>query len=539
MKLKSTICRLGGILGVTAALSMPLFSAVQVLKPLPRVITGLAVFATVSLLPDTAGAKEKVKDSKDKGTPAEQSATKAKRTSTATTAGKIDICHRAGKSGKFVDINVDTSASCAHLGEDLNEDGTATGNSCGTVTGHDGDYYGRCSTLDQATEMQLIGCTGDYLTDVLTAIRAKDEADRIIEEYTDAGLFGGSLDVSTATAIHGDGAGSTDHTVQQWDDHYDRTTIDYFDIQGDLDDLDTIVGSSQLFHIIVANAALSDGAVLEINGVRHTVVEYEKLVADHVAGGDPLRTYMLGDPSEAQVDAGVRKLTSLSLTYDVNALLVGGVMPTDSACVLANDYGPNGEYRNGALLVQAVDANTGTIHATLNHATANLLWEASQYWHWGSSLCYDDASWQSTLTSCLSDGTCMEASKFKKNHVSSEDKIYVCHKAGNSGNHILLNISASAYCAHLGGNHLVDGAPTGAACVPGGHDGDTYLGLVSDFTSEPDCPSAKVDKDTAYSLATTELMDKLDACLEDTQGGGYMGFAESGRISWKQLISSN
>ncbi len=548
MKSPSTSHRFGRLIGLIAALAMPLLPAIQAMKPLPRVVAGVTALVSATLIYDAAYAKKKKKTKKDKGSDDEQSAKKAKRKATSTRTGKIDICHKAGKSGKFVDISVDTSASCAHLGENLNEDGTSAGGNC-TQDGHDGDYYGRCSTADEAVDLQVIGCSGEYLTSLLTAIKEKKEGDKAVEQPADVGLFGGHFDLDTATAIYNDGAGITNEHVHEWDDKNDLTTIDFFNIVGgSFNNVDETFSTSQLFYVTVANAALSTGGVLEINGVRYTVEDYEALVAGHIAGGDPLQKYILGNPSEAQLTAGVRKLTSLSLTFDVNSILVGGLHPTNTGCVKDNDYGPNGEYRNGALLVQAVNSSTGTLHATLHHATANLLWEASVFWHWDPSECYHDANWQTQYDNCLTDGSCISPSKYKKNYTDSNYKIYMCHKAGNSGKYNLLSISKNAYCAHRGAGDVgqeldADGNPTGAACVPPGHSGDSYMGPVSDYAGTgkgkdtvPACPSTTEDVETTYTTVTTELMDKLDDCLDDEKGGGFMGYAETGRISWKQII---
>ncbi len=550
MKTQLTNRRFARVLSIVAVLAMPLAPVIQAITPLPRVVVGVAALVSASLLYEAVYAKSKTKKSKDKGNSANQSASKGNRKAIAYTSGKIDICHKAGQSGKFVDINVDTSASCAHLGEKLNEDGTTAAGSCGVVTGHDGDYYGRCSTLDEAVDLQVIGCTGEYLTSLITAIKNKDEADKAVEESADVGLFGGHIDVATSTTVYGNGLGAFGKYVDAWDDTYDLTTIDFFDINGTLDDIDGIINTSQLFYVTVSNAALSTGGVLEINGVRYTVEEYEGLVANHQAGGDPLQTFMLGDPNEAQITAGVRKLSSLSLTFDVSAILAGGVMPTNDTCVENNNYGPADEYRNGALLVQAINASTGTLHASKYYALTNLLWEATVFWHWEPTECYHNTpDWQTQYDDCVTDGSCLSDSQHKKDFTTSEYKIYMCHKAGNSGNYNLLNISKNAYCAHRGSGDVgqqldADGVATGVACVPSGHTGDSYMGTVASYAGSgkgkdtvPDCSGDVVDKDTTYSITTTELKDKLEDCIDDEKGGGFMGYAETGRISWKQIIS--
>jgi len=98
---------------------------------------------------------------------------------------------------------------------------------------------------------------------------------------------------------------------------------------------------------------------------------------------------------------GTSKLTSLQLSVDPAAIASGGLQPTVTGCVRANDPGPDGEWRNGAITLQAVAIGSdGSIPTDLSMsaggvqgvATADLLWEVTLFWHWDGP-CFDDPDW--------------------------------------------------------------------------------------------------------------------------------------------------
>jgi hypothetical protein len=106
------------------------------------------------------------------------------------------------------------------------------------------------------------------------------------------------------------------------------------------------------------------------------------------------------------------------LSFDAYAILNGDLIPTETGCVRGNKPGAKDEYRNGALVVQALDAsdiNDGftldededvyvsdstSVHATFGHATAGLLWESSMFWHWDGD-CYGEESWEPEYETCV------------------------------------------------------------------------------------------------------------------------------------------
>ncbi len=272
----------------------------------------------------------------------------------------------------------------------------------------------------------------------------------------DPGLLGGHFDLDTASAIYPFGGGTTDAHVHQWDDKNDLTTIDYLDIAGD-EELTEInhaalgIGPDDVFMLTVANNALSPGGVLEINGTSLTVGDYRGLVDRYLAGlllpGETFPLYKLSAPTATEAANGVIELGSLKLSFDAFAILSGDLVPTSTGCVRANDPGALGEYRNGALLLQALDGNSVSggfvydsetqryvsgstaIHSSLGYATDGLLWESTVFWHWDGG-CYGDQDWDDLYESCViqGGGECIRGSKEKKDKGKKKKK-----KGGDDG----------------------------------------------------------------------------------------------------------
>jgi len=144
------------------------------------------------------------------------------------------------------------------------------------------------------------------------------------------------------------------------------------------------------FKIIVANADLSPGAWITINGEEFDVDFY-----DDLAFGS-LPTYVLGG-------VGANSLTSLTVNFDVNAIANCELIPTQTGDVRKNTPGINGEWRSGALTVQYVDVNATTTsflssgdHDVVINEDNGLFYEATYFWHWdGPAYTASDATaWQ-------------------------------------------------------------------------------------------------------------------------------------------------
>jgi hypothetical protein len=261
------------------------------------------------------------------------------------------------------------------------------------------------------------------------------EFDELEELYgDDPGLAGGHFDLDTATQIYALGSGITNKHTHEWDDKTGLTGVDYFNLVGcsvaapkgepspcledpslvatdpSYDHLDsTIPSNTQQFILVVANDRLSTGGVMELNSTSLSVVTYGNLISDAVAGTGTLPVYQLG----ASPPAGVQQLTSLKMNFNRLAILQGGLVGTNTGCVRDNLPGPNGEYRNGALTMQAI-AWDGTqsvaqlIHDDNHYAERDLLWEATIFWHWDPMLCYGQSDWQAQWDACIVEGRIWE-----------------------------------------------------------------------------------------------------------------------------------
>ncbi|HEX4923329.1 MAG TPA: hypothetical protein VFV50_04555 [Bdellovibrionales bacterium] len=199
------------------------------------------------------------------------------------------------------------------------------------------------------------------------------------DDPNDPGLDGGHFDLDTSSRVYSFSQGRTDKHVHEYDDKYNVSFADFFNLNGDgFTKITDRVGATQAFYVIVANAQLSPGAVLEINGVDYPVVDYQNKI---LAGGLGPRTFTLGGPNQ---------LTSLKIKFRADALTTNGLIATQTSCVVSNDPGANGEYRNGALIVQILDAATAKLDTATKTAAVDggLLWEATLFWHKSGAPCY-------------------------------------------------------------------------------------------------------------------------------------------------------
>jgi hypothetical protein len=195
----------------------------------------------------------------------------------------------------------------------------------------------------------------------------------------DAGLLGGHFDLDTSTEVYELGDGDTNKHVHEYDDKHDTLEADFFNLlDSGFDNIQDTINSGQRFVIIVANAQLSPGAILEINGVETQALAYQ-MNANNIN-------------NVYSIDNGATQLNSLKIRFAEDAILNNQLIPTQTGCVVKNDPGANGEYRNGALILQAIDADNLLIDANLGVALNNdaLLWEATIFYHEKGGDCYGE-----------------------------------------------------------------------------------------------------------------------------------------------------
>jgi hypothetical protein len=188
------------------------------------------------------------------------------------------------------------------------------------------------------------------------------------------GIPGGHFDLDTATGTYPLNMGRTDHHVHEYDDKYSVTGVDFFQLlDGKFVEPAEVLSPEQGFKIIVANAALSPGARLSINGQSYSVLDWQK----RTESGD-LPVFSLSGV------AGTQKLESLTLTFDPQKPISSQLIPSVTDLVRRNAPGPGQSYRAGALTIQMIDAKSGQIDPNLGVAmigAPGMLWESTVFWH--------------------------------------------------------------------------------------------------------------------------------------------------------------
>jgi hypothetical protein len=196
------------------------------------------------------------------------------------------------------------------------------------------------------------------------------------------GLVGGHFDVDYSAALYPVDIGTTDGHVHQYDDLFDVAGVDFLDpLHSELQPLADVIEDPDLeFVVIAANPDLSPGARLALDALYDasdpgSFVEVGAYAATPIAA---LPRYTL------------RSLPALGVWFAPDAIASGELVGSETACVRNNTPGPNGEWRNGALTLQAVRADridtdtglsAGGVHGVQVDA-GGLLWEGVVFWHW-------------------------------------------------------------------------------------------------------------------------------------------------------------
>lgn len=235
--------------------------------------------------------------------------------------------------------------------------------------------------LEGVLTMLIDACTGDSDDD-------NDDDDG--DDDGGLGIRHAHFDVDTAHLVYNFNEGETDAHTHEYDEKYDTNIVDYFNIETGgktgssalhniFDPEFGVPNNDELFYIIVGNAPLSQDVQLDINGTLISVLDYQAKV-DAFMNGDmnALEVYSLGSSQ------GATTLTSLKFVVGMDAATVeNGLIPTETKTVRSNTPGPSGEYRDGALLVQAIDVDNMSLNTNLGVAdgTADLYWESTIFWH--------------------------------------------------------------------------------------------------------------------------------------------------------------
>lgn len=212
-----------------------------------------------------------------------------------------------------------------------------------------------------------------------------------------SGLLNGHFDVDTATSgmpYHGgNGAGNgvvTAH-VHEYDKVNSTTTVDFFNLSNAgldqeagtaLDRVQDAIHSSERFYLIVVNSKLNPGTVLEINRENlEYATTYESDQQRVLSSGGKPQVYTLGKPTVK----GDKQLTDLVVAFDPTVDASSLLIPTSPVnCVFPNIPGALGEYRDGALVIQAVSVSNFVQDKYTGAAVApvgGLIWEGIVYNH--------------------------------------------------------------------------------------------------------------------------------------------------------------
>jgi len=294
--------------------------------------------------------------------------------------------------------------------------------------------------------------TDSALINHLTAISPLNPHNPPIDPNDPGGLAGGHFDLDTSSKIYGFNAGFTDGHVHEWDDKNDLTVVNYLDLAGgggnplhEINMPGLGIDKDAVFLLTIANSDLSSGGRLEINSTSIAVTDYERTQLRYLTGKlkdwEAFPAYKLGEPTPTQAAAGVQQLTSLKMSFDTFAILNGKLIPSNTGCVKANKPGKKGEYRNGALMLQALDASdvsggfvhdkdneqyiagSMAIHDFLGYAKRGLFWESTMFWHWDPAECYGDDGWQQAYNDCFQGNlSCVAASADQKGKAGKTKK---------------------------------------------------------------------------------------------------------------------
>jgi hypothetical protein len=176
----------------------------------------------------------------------------------------------------------------------------------------------------------------------------------------DGGISGGHIDVDTDSAAIDDGlGGKTDGHVHEYDDKFDITYVDYFDMEGDgklynVTDVGIVLGTE--FIVLIANADLSPGGDLTIDDKTYNVVKYQRMIHKKLAAWDGVGP-LVDDEGVSLIHkiANLQGSTiGLRSTFDSVAITGGGLHPTNTGCVNGDSSITHGRWRNGALIFHLV-----------------------------------------------------------------------------------------------------------------------------------------------------------------------------------------
>lgn len=146
----------------------------------------------------------------------------------------------------------------------------------------------------------------------------------------------------------------------------DSNSVDLFNISPSISEA---LSSDQNFVVLLVNGKASPSAILQFNGKSISAGDYQSLVDQYLKGNGGLTSYQL---------IGVSQLTGLSIV----APRVSGafnIRTSREELVRLTEFNSNGEYCDGALVLQIVDPKNMIIDPETGLVTSGVLLEMAIY----------------------------------------------------------------------------------------------------------------------------------------------------------------
>lgn len=198
----------------------------------------------------------------------------------------------------------------------------------------------------------------------------------------EGGLAGGHFDLDTSIGIYAAGSGKTNSHTHAYDDTFNVLYADFLKLfgKGDIGIDQGVVDPSKRFVLTLVNADLSPGAIVSINGKLTGAQAFAKEQLAALGSGGKPKVYTIGAPTQP----GDEQLKELRIYFGKDIIAQNGIVQKTPPPVWANQPGPNGEYRAGALTIQALDASNFKIDPKTGSAEVvdgGFLWEGMLFWH--------------------------------------------------------------------------------------------------------------------------------------------------------------
>lgn len=223
----------------------------------------------------------------------------------------------------------------------------------------------------------------------------------------DPGVSGGHFDVDIYY-------GSTNKHTHEYDDIFNVTGVNFLNASDPVFNVSNAIAStSTRFKILISNQRLSPAVNFSFGGSAYANVTTLLTTAGLT---------MASLPSFSRADVGTLKFNMPKNAFEAKDWGTGevrvGLHPTQTGCVrngwptTKGTPGPNGEYRNGAMVFQLVKDTTPDSAIRLSDpggdprygyrlkddapSQANRLSEWSTFWHHPNGACMGDATWTQT-----------------------------------------------------------------------------------------------------------------------------------------------